>query len=90
MSYSKKIIGMPSSLQTIINKEALKSNCVHKLGAVITKGRNKVICRGYNDNMRTSFLDMIVQCQHAEMSVATEFINSYVNPNHLKVYFEKF
>ena len=87
MSYSKKIIKMPPSLQTIICQEALKSNCIQKLGAIITKGRNKIISRGYNDNMRTSFLDLITPCQHAEMKVATQFINSYINPNQLKVSF---
>jgi len=76
---------MSPTLKNIAYNEALKSNCVHKLGAIITKGRSKIICRGYNDNMRTSFLDIIAQCQHAEMKVATEFINSYVVPNHLKV-----
>ena len=82
---SKKIITMSPTLHNIAYNEALKSNCVHKLGAIITKGRRKIICRGYNDNMRISFLDMITQCQHAEMNVATEFINSYIVPNHVKV-----
>lgn len=69
----------------ICRNEANKSNCIHKLGAVITKGKNKIICRGFNDNRRTKFLNSIQCCQHAEMSVATKFINSIVRKNQIKV-----
>ena len=86
---SSKIINMSPTIQTIINNEALKSNCIQKLGAVITKGRNKVICSGYNDNMRTSFLDIISPCQHAEMNVVNKFIHQFLEKNQLKVSYQK-
>uniref|UniRef100_A0A6C0IZZ8 Uncharacterized protein n=1 Tax=viral metagenome TaxID=1070528 RepID=A0A6C0IZZ8_9ZZZZ len=85
MSIPKKFINMTHSVQKILKEQALKSNCIQKLGAVITKGRNKIICRGHNDNMRTSFLNIISPCQHAEMNVATQFLNSFIKPNQLKV-----
>ena len=85
MSLSPKFVNMSYSVKKILTEEALKSNCIQKLGAVITKGRNKIICRGSNDNMRTSFLKIISPCQHAEMNVVTQFLNSYINSNQLKV-----
>ena len=67
---------MYKSIISMAANESLKSNCVHRLGAVLTKGRNKIICKGYNDNMRTSYLNQITCCQHAEMSVVNKFINN--------------
>jgi len=75
-----------NNIVAIACDEAKKSNCNQKLGAVITKGRNKIICRGHNDLNRTSYLNNISNCQHAEMNAATKFINSYVRPNHIKVF----
>ena len=73
------------TITTLAYDEALKSGCAQKLGAVITKGRSKVICTGHNDPNRTSFLNIVSNCQHAEMNVATKFINTYIRPNHIKV-----
>ena len=73
------------NIVSIASEEAQKSTCKQKLGAVTTKGRNKIICRGYNDLNRTSYLNILSNCQHAEMNVATKFINSYVRPNYIKV-----
>lgn len=75
-----------NTLTSIAGTTARKSECLQKLGAVITKGRTKIIFRGYNDVHRTAYLNNISNCQHAEMSVATKFINSYVRPNHIKVF----
>ena len=73
------------SITSIAANQALKSDCVHKLGAVVTKGRNKIMCRGHNDPHRTTFLNAVTNCQHAEMNVATKFINTFVRPRHIKV-----
>lgn len=89
MSSPIKIVNMTHSIQKILKEQALKSNCIQKLGAVITKGRNKIICRGYNDNMRTSFLNIISPCQHAEMNVVNKFIHQFLEKNQLKVSYQK-
>lgn len=85
----RDIYTIPSDpINTIIDiaiQESNNSTCLQKLGSVITKGRNKIIFRGYNDSRRTSYLNNISNCQHAEMNVATKFINSYIRPNHIKV-----
>ena len=80
------------SLQTIKQicfQEAIKSPCSYKLGSVITKGKNKIMCRGYNNNQRSCYLGKITCCQHAEMAVATKFINQYVRKKQLKVSCQK-
>ena len=74
-----------ATMASIAGKQAQKSPCLHRLGAVLTYGRKKPICVGYNNNMRTSYLGKINCCQHAEMAVATKFIQSHVNRNQIKV-----
>lgn len=81
---------MSNSVISLAINEALKSKCIHKLGAVITKGKNKIICSGYNNKMRTSYLNEITCCQHAEMSACNVFINSIVRRNQPKVSWERF
>jgi len=73
------------SIKRLCCQEARKSPCLYKLGAVITKGRRKIMCSSYNNNMRTRYLDQITCCQHAEMAVATQFVNRYIRRNQLKV-----
>ena len=76
-----------SSKNTILNlaiSQARQSNCIHKLGSVLTKG-NKILYRGYNNNMRTKFQHTINCCLHAEMSVINQFINIYVRPKRYKL-----
>ena len=65
------------NLQSLATIEAYKSNCVHKHGALITKG-NHIYARGCNDNMRGAFQGKIDCCMHAEMNVCNKFINSVV------------
>ncbi len=72
--------------QSIATEVAKRSPCVHKHGALITRG-NKIFASGYNDNMRTSFLGKHDCCMHAEMSAATEFINCAVRKNKKKFCF---
>ena len=38
-----------NTLTSIAGTTARKSECIQKLGAVITKGRTKIIFRGYKD-----------------------------------------
>ena len=78
-----------NTIRNICCQQAIKSPCTYKLGSVITKGRRKIMCRGFNDNMRTRYLDKTTCCQHAEMSVATQFINRYVRRNQIKVSCQK-
>lgn len=85
MSSVKKIIN-PNNVMDIAYNQAKYSPCNYKLGAVITKGRSKIICSGYNTNMRTKYLNEVTCCQHAEMAVATKFINSHVRRNQYKVF----
>ena len=66
-------------------REALKSDSNFRLGAVITKGRSKIICSSHNTSKRSSYLKNISNCMHAEMAVATKFIHTQVRPNHIKV-----
>jgi len=72
--------------QSIATEIAKSSPCVHKHGSLITRG-NKIVASGYNNNMRTSFLGKHDCCMHAEMSAATEFINSTVRKNKKKFCF---
>ena len=76
-------------IRHICRHEASQSPCTYKLGSVITKGRNKIMCSGFNDNMRTRYLHKTTCCQHAEMAVATQFINRYVRRNQIKVSCQK-
>ena len=87
MTRRRNIVSRDSNntVMSIACNQATKSDCIHRLGAVITKGRSKIMCRGHNDPNRTSFLNMVSNCQHAEMNVATKFVNTYVRPNHIKV-----
>ena len=85
MSINRKYIRRTGAVFNMAYNEAKKSPCNFKLGAVITKGRRKVICRGHNSNMRTKYLDKVSCCQHAEMAVATKFIHTHVRPRHYKV-----
>ena len=66
-------------------REALKSDSNFRLGAVITKGRSKIICSSHNTSKRSSYLKNITNCMHAEMAVATKFIHTHVRPNQIKV-----
>ena len=80
-----KVSTMTNNIHTIAYNEALKSDCNFRLGAVITKGKKNVICSSHNTALRSSYLGNITNCMHAEMAVATKFINIHVRPNHLKV-----
>ena len=82
---SKKIIENCHSVINMAIKEANKANGIHKLGAVITKGRKKFICGNYNHNQRTSYFGEISCCQHAEMAVIGSFLNMHVKPSQCKV-----
>ena len=63
--------------------EAYKSDCNAKHGALITRG-SKILVRGCNTS-RCKYLRSIMDCcKHAEMNVATQFINSVVRPNRRK------
>jgi len=78
-----------NAIKRICFEQAEMSPCSHKLGAVITKGRSKIIFRSHNTNLRTTFLHKITCCQHAEMGVATQFFNRFWRRNQLKVSQEK-
>jgi hypothetical protein len=63
--------------------EAFKSDCNAKHGALITRGKT-IMARGCNTS-RCKYLRNIKDCcQHAEMNVATKFINCVVRPNRRK------
>ena len=66
--------------------EALKSPCNYRLGSVITKGRRRIVMKGYNTNQRTSYLKQTTCCQHAEMAVVTKFMNGFVRRNYKNSY----
>lgn len=62
-----------------------KSNCKQKLVAFITKGRHKIMYKGFNTSLRTQFMMKEIRCcQHAEMNVATQFINRFIRKNYNK------
>lgn len=65
-------------LQNIATEIATQSPCVHKHGSLITRGSNKIVASGYNNNMRTEFLGKHDCCMHAEMAAALKFINGSV------------
>ena len=59
-----------------------KSNCKQKLVAFITKGRHKMMYKGFNSSLRTQFMMKEVRCcQHAEMNVVTQFMNRFIRKN---------
>lgn len=59
------------------------SVCRTKTVALITKGK-KILYSGYNNAFRTKFMNQIAICQHAEMNVLTQFINSRIRRNYNK------
>jgi hypothetical protein len=65
-------------LQNIATDIAKKSPCSHKHGSLITRGSNKIVATGFNNNMRTEFLGKHDCCMHAEMAAALRFINGSV------------
>ena len=67
-------------IQSIATDVAFQSPCVHKHGAVITKG-NHVMATGFNTNERTSFLGKHDCCMHAEMAAVLQFLNCAVLKN---------
>ena len=76
------IINRPT-LTAIAAQEAQKSPCIHHVGAIITHGTgNKPIVTGHNSNKRSAYrigkIRNIKCCQHAEMSVAVQLINSLI------------
>ena len=60
------------------------SICRAKTVAFITKGKYKILYSGHNDALRTKYLGHVSICQHAEMNVITQFINSRIRRNHMK------
>ena len=66
------------NIQTIATEIAKKSPCSHKHGSLITRGSNKIVATGFNNNMRTEFLGKHDCCMHAEMAAALKFINGSV------------
>lgn len=76
-----------SRFQIQATQQALLSNANFKHGALITKG-NHIYAMGYN-NPRQKFLGKYDTCQHAEMCVATKFINSHVRRKGKKYCFPK-
>ena len=75
-----------SKLQNQTTMCAHHSNQRIRVGAMIVKG-SKIYARGYNNNTRTTFLNMKDCSQHAEMAAATQFINSVVKKNPKKYRF---
>jgi hypothetical protein len=76
---SSKLISRPSIVKLAIDA-AEKSSGTHSIGAVITRGTRKPIMIGYNTNERSVYRfgsNRIIACsQHAEMSVASRFLNN--------------
>jgi deoxycytidylate deaminase len=64
-----------SKMANIAYDQAILSPCRYKHGAVISKG-SKVISLGFN-NPRSKYLNYNDGCSHAEMDVATRFINGF-------------
>jgi hypothetical protein len=76
---SVKMISRPS-IVNLAMEAAEKSKGTHSIGAVITYGTRKPIITGCNTNERSVYRfgsnRMIACSQHAEMSVASRFLNS--------------
>jgi len=60
----------------------MKCDNKHRLCAIITKGKNKVLFIGNNDNSRTKCGDNISFSTHAEMSVIHQFMNQIRKKEH--------
>jgi tRNA(Arg) A34 adenosine deaminase TadA len=60
----------------------MKCNNKHRLCAIITKGKNKVLFIGNNDNNRTKCGNNISFSTHAEMSVIHQFMNQVRKNEH--------
>ena len=58
----KKNYGLINKAIELINN---KANCKIKLASFITKGRYKIIFKGYNDNSRTLCNNRLNCCLHA-------------------------
>jgi tRNA(Arg) A34 adenosine deaminase TadA len=75
---SMKLISRPSIVNLAV-EAAKKSKGTHSIGAVITYGTRKPVISGCNTNKRTVYRfgsnRMIACSQHAEMSVASRFLN---------------
>ena len=75
---SVKLISRPS-IVNLATEAAEKSKGTHSIGAVITYGTRKPVMSGYNTNERSVYRfgsnRMIACSQHAEMSVASRFLN---------------
>ena len=66
-----------NTIRNICCQQAIKSPCTYKLGSVITKGRRKIMCRGFNDNMRTRYLDKTTCChEHCKHSPGVELCHT--------------
>lgn len=74
-------------IQNVATNAAFHSNCDHKHGAVITRGKHTIVATGCNDNKRTSYMGKVDCCLHAEISAAMNFINSTVRRNKKKYCF---
>ena len=53
----------------------MKCENKHRLCAIITKGKNKVLFIGHNDSNRTKCRNNLSFSTHAEMSVVNQFMN---------------
>ena len=82
---SSRRVHCNSTIVDMACEEAAKSDAAYRLGSVITKGRTKVMCKSHNTSLRTSYLNNVSNCMHAEMAVATKFINTHVRRNQIKV-----
>ena len=77
----------------IINRafeEAEKSTCRVKIGSVITKGKSKIVFSGHNTNQRTSYLNKISCCLHAEISSLIKFDNMLRRKGKKKINMKKY
>ena len=74
-------------IQSLATEIAMNSPCVHKHGSVITRGSNKILACGCNNNMRSEFLGKHDICMHAEMAAALKFINGSVRRKEKKYRF---
>lgn len=69
-------------VKNIARDEADKSPCLHKHGAVISKGKH-IFTSGHNTYFRNSFMSYNCEdyCIHAEMAAANSFINIFQRTN---------
>lgn len=73
-------------VQQIATEIANNSPCLHKHGAVITRG-NRIVACGCNTNKRTAFLGKQDCCMHAEMAATLQFMNNVVHKKRKKYCF---